>query len=73
MNRVDAMARQEKMDAQNLARENELQQRRNTLLQSEIGGLREDLEKSQAFTWIWFGTTLLFALGTCGWVTEILD
>ena len=73
MNRVDAAAHQEKMDAQRLARENERLQRKISLLQGEIGGLREDLERSQAFTWIWFGTTFLFVLGTYGRVTEILD
>lgn len=73
MNRVDAAAHQETMDAQRLARENERLQRKISLLQGEIGGLREDLERSQAFTWIWFGTTFLFVLGTYGRVIEILD
>ena len=60
MHDIDELTQQHPADAKLFKMESDRLQRKNLLLQNEIKGLREKLETSRTFTWIWFVTTLLF-------------
>ena len=60
MHDIDELTQQHPADAKLFKMESDRLQRKNLLLQNEIKGLREELETSRTFTWIWFVTTLLF-------------
>ena len=59
MHDIEELTQQQPADVKLFKMESDRLHRKNLLLQNEIKGLREELETSRTFTWIWFVTTLL--------------
>ena len=72
MHDIDELTQQHPADAKLFKIESDRLQRKNLLLQNEIKGLREELETSHTFTWIWFVTTLLFGSISYIWFMDWL-
>ena len=69
---IEELTQRQPADAKLFKMESDRLHRKNLLLQNEIKGLREALETSRTFTWIWFVTTLLFGSISYAWLVDWL-
>ncbi len=70
MHGIEELTQQQPADAKLLKTEIDRLHRKNLLLQNEIKGMREALETSRTFTWIWFVTTLLLGSISYAWLVD---